>query len=158
MVKNRPSLALACTQPHCGKQVRKFSMCVCFDSGTKSYTFAVQSLLFSHVTCYLLASLLYDQNHAFLRLRHTGGRTHFTRDWNGAQGAEVPASGMVPAFPLSMLCLTLMEGAEPPFPVVFASNKVVINDLTFPWEQTFTSLTVASLAEGLIHHVIQTQL
>lgn len=41
-----------------------------------------------------------------------------------------------------------MEGAEPPFPVVFAPDKEIISGLTFPWEQTFTSLTLASLAAG----------
>ena len=42
--------------------------------------------------------------------------------------------------------MTVTEGAEPPFSVVFASDKAVISNLTFPWEQTFTSLTLASLA------------
>lgn len=38
-----------------------------------------------------------------------------------------------------------MEGAEPSFRVVFASDKAEISDLSFPWEQTLTSLTLASL-------------
>lgn len=41
--------------------------------------------------------------------------------------------------------MTLMEGAETSFPLVFASDTAVISELTFPWEQTFTSLTLASL-------------
>lgn len=64
-----------------------------------------------------------------------------------AQGAEGAASAQLL---LSLSEHTLADtnggGREPPFPLVFASDKAVISDLTFPWEQTFTSLTVASLA------------
>lgn len=120
-------------------------MCECLDSGIKYYTFAMQSVLLPHAA-YLLAPVLWDKNCDFGGLRQTPGRTRFKSDQDRGPRSRRSSFWDDSYFPsLFMHWLTLMEQAKPLFPVVFASDKAVISGLTFPWEQTFTSLTLASL-------------
>lgn len=117
-------------------------MCVFTQWHEVFFTLAIQLLLLPHASFYLRTTIFQDKNNGFLECK----KLQEAVIRKGAWGQKVQLLELL-LLPPSLRMHWLLEGAEPfQFPVIFASDKAVISDLIFQWEQIVTSLTLASLA------------